>query len=579
MRTKLILFLLVLSSNALFGQNKMYFDVEWKATKPQNANYYRIYTNNVNDTVKDYYITGELESKGVALVLDTVDDIGTVWKGIKTSYYRDGTIKAIDCFNSHGKRDSISKHYYETGKIRQEINCKNGFIVGKYYKEWDEFGKLEKVFSETFHEGNNVNSWPLSTNEKHSCKILVDTGMQMATYSNIGVAQAVSLPLDINRDFSIETTVAFKAGDDAFWHGLIWGFKDWSNYLYYYISADGHYKIGHFQNGIENVQSSGQTSNYIKKSQEAIKEQAEGQTSDALHKGKDVNDMQVIRKKGNMVYSVNGLVLEELKSYPLYGNYVGFSIPMGKQRIIFENLTVRQSLDTTKAATPGAEGGKVGQNSSDNEFSGWKGNGSGFFIDPSGYIVTNNHVVENATEVEVDAIQDGQRVFFKAKVISTDKTNDLAVLKITDDKFKAYTTLPYNFKTETSDVAESIFALGFPEANRLGVEVKFTDGKISSKTGFKGKPEWYQISVPVQPGNSGGPLFDYNGNIIGIVNAKIEGVAESNVAYAIKSSYLKTFLETLPAKLNLPSSTSLAPKPLTDKIKVLTDYVVMIKVK
>jgi S1-C subfamily serine protease len=579
MRIKLILLLSVLFSCSLFGQNKLYYDVEWRATSAQNATYYRVYTNNIADTVKDYYTTGEIESKGIALVLDTVDDVGSVWKGIKTSYYRDGTLMAVDCFNSLGKRDSISRHYYETGKLKQELNYKNGFAVGKYYKEWDEFGNLEKVFNETFHEDNNVNSWPLSTNEKHSCKILVDTGLQMATYGEIGVAQAISLPLDINRDFSIDAVVSFKAGDDAYWHGIIWGFKDWSNYLYYYISADGHYKIGHFQNGIENVQSSGQTSNYIKKSQDDINQQAAGQTSDALHEGKDVNDMQVIRKKGNMIYSVNGLVLEELKSYLLYGNYIGFSIPEGKQRVIFKKLMVRQSLDTGKAGNSSGSGIKVGQNSSNNEFSGWKGNGSGFFIDPSGYIVTNNHVVENATEVEVDAIQDGQRVFFKAKVISTDKTNDLAVLKITDDKFKAYTTLPYNFKTETSDVAESIFALGFPEANRLGVEVKFTDGKISAKTGYKGNPEWYQISVPVQPGNSGGPLFDYNGNIIGIVNAKIVGSAESNVAYAIKSSYLKTFLETLPAKLNLPSSSSLAQKPLTDKIKVLTDYVVMIKVK
>jgi S1-C subfamily serine protease len=111
----------------------------------------------------------------------------------------------------------------------------------------------------------------------------------------------------------------------------------------------------------------------------------------------------------------------------------------------------------------------------------------------------------------------------------------------------------------------------------MGDEVKFTDGKISSKTGFQGDITTYQISVPVQPGNSGGPLFDYDGNIIGIVSAKI--MAADNVSYAIKSSYLRNLLDVLPESINIPNDQALSSITLTEKIKLLSDYVVLIKIK
>ncbi len=208
----------------------------------------------------------------------------------------------------------------------------------------------------------------------------------------------------------------------------------------------------------------------------------------------------------------------------------------------------------------------------------WAGNGSGFFIDNNGYIATNYHVIDGATDIEVDIVKDNQKQSFKAKVISSDKQNDLAIIKIEDAKFKPFQKLPYSFKSIISDVGSNVFALGYPMAlTVMGEEVKFTDGKISSKTGFQGDITTYQISVPVQPGNSGGPLFDYDGNIIGIVNAKI--MAADNVSYAIKLTYLKNLIDVIPDKLILPSDISISQKTLTDKIKVLSNYVVLIKIR
>jgi S1-C subfamily serine protease len=220
------------------------------------------------------------------------------------------------------------------------------------------------------------------------------------------------------------------------------------------------------------------------------------------------------------------------------------------------------------------------QNRKDN--SDWKGNGTGFFIDKHGNIATNYHVVEDANSIEVEFIRNGIKKTYSAKVIQSDKQNDLSIIKINSDEFKPFLKLPYNFKTNISDVGSNIFSLGYPMAlSLMGTEIKFTDGKISSKTGMQGDITSYQISVPIQPGNSGGPLFDFDGNLIGItssgVNRKLD--ITENVNYAIKSSYLKNLIDVLDYKLTLPNDTSISHMTLTEKIKELSDYVVLIKIK
>jgi S1-C subfamily serine protease len=212
----------------------------------------------------------------------------------------------------------------------------------------------------------------------------------------------------------------------------------------------------------------------------------------------------------------------------------------------------------------------------------WRGNGSGFFISKSGYIVTNNHVIDGASEIEVEFKYKNEVEGFNAKIVKVDKTNDLAIIKIDDSEFSNLSDIPYNFKTRSVDIGTEIFALGYPMAlSLMGKDIKFTDGKISSKTGLGGDITTYQIQVPIQPGNSGGPLFDFKGNLIGItssgVNRKLD--ITENVNYAIKSSYLLNLIDVLPETITLPSSNQLASKPLTEQIKILSDYVVLIKVK
>ncbi len=175
--------------------------------------------------------------------------------------------------------------------------------------------------------------------------------------------------------------------------------------------------------------------------------------------------------------------------------------------------------------------------------------------------------------------KNGKTAVYEATVVSTDRQNDLAILKISSLDFKPLENLNYNFKTKIQDVGSSVFSLGYPLTQIMGNEIKFTDGKISSKSGFQGDITTYQISVPIQPGNSGGPLFDEKGNLVGITSSGVNKQLADNANYAIKTSYLKLLIDSTNDRIELPNSLELKNRSLTDQIKTLSEYVVLIKVK
>lgn len=206
---------------------------------------------------------------------------------------------------------------------------------------------------------------------------------------------------------------------------------------------------------------------------------------------------------------------------------------------------------------------------------GWSGTGFALY---QGHIVTNYHVVEDAKTIFIKGVKGDFNTEYRAKVIATDKTNDLAVLKIDDEKFSSFGTIPYKIKRSMSDVGESVWALGYPMTSVMGDEIKFTDGKISSRTGIQGDMSVYQISVPIQPGNSGGPLFDNYGNIVGITSSGLnrEEFNSENVNYAIKTSYLYNLIESTITTSILPQGTAMQGQSLTQKIKLAKNFVFMV---
>ena len=197
--------------------------------------------------------------------------------------------------------------------------------------------------------------------------------------------------------------------------------------------------------------------------------------------------------------------------------------------------------------------------------------GSGFFLSQDGYIITNYHVIENARTIKVSGINDDYKTSYTARVEISDKQNDLAILKITDTSFKSLPSIPYTFKYTTSSVGEDCFVLGYPLISTMGMDIKLTNGIISSKTGFEGNIAEYQMSAPVQPGNSGGPLFDKNGNIIGVVCAKHREA--ENAGYAIKASYIRNLVELLPTNIKMPQTNMLAGKALPKQVELASKAV------
>lgn len=194
--------------------------------------------------------------------------------------------------------------------------------------------------------------------------------------------------------------------------------------------------------------------------------------------------------------------------------------------------------------------------------------GSGFSL-LEGYLVTNFHVIENAKRV---IVQSGSDVFSNKKtatVIATDKVNDLALLKVQGDI--ATYTLPYSIKTFTSDVGEDVWVLGFPLTSTMGDEIKLTTGVISAKSGYEGDVAMYQISAPIQPGSSGGPVFDGKGNLIGVICAHHLGA--ENVGYAIKSLYLRNLIESFVNHDIMPHDNKISGKSLSEQVKAVKDYV------
>ncbi len=200
--------------------------------------------------------------------------------------------------------------------------------------------------------------------------------------------------------------------------------------------------------------------------------------------------------------------------------------------------------------------------------------GTGFAI-ANGYIATNYHVTSGTKNIRVKGINGNMKESYKGYVVASDKEHDISIIKIVDKKFENFGTIPYNINQDVTDVGDDIFVLGYPMTETMGEEIKLTKGIISAKSGYKGADDMYQISAAVQPGNSGSPLFNSDGTIIGIVNAT-HGDAE-NVNYAIKISYLNSLIHNSNLNIDINKHNKIHAKRLSKKVRKIKDYVYLIE--
>jgi S1-C subfamily serine protease len=214
--------------------------------------------------------------------------------------------------------------------------------------------------------------------------------------------------------------------------------------------------------------------------------------------------------------------------------------------------------------------------------------GTGFYVTDSGHLVTNHHVIEGASKIEI--LTDGRSI--PAQLVASDSENDLAILKV------EITPPDFLYFADSAEISigDQVFTIGFPRPSSQGRNPKFTEGSISALTGIDDDDTQLQISAPIQPGNSGGPLVARNGMVAGVVASTLSplkqlangGGLPQNVNYAVKSPLAIELLNkhsiTQPVAPKASDSDTPQTEPADNQlykasIKKVQNSVVMIRVE
>jgi len=214
---------------------------------------------------------------------------------------------------------------------------------------------------------------------------------------------------------------------------------------------------------------------------------------------------------------------------------------------------------------------------SNNDYFVVSASGSCFALNEDGYLATCYHVIEDARRIRIRGVNEDFEHPLIAKVIVSDQDNDLAILKIDDSHFSTLETLPYQIKSIPSEVGEEVFTLGYPLRAVMGDEIKLTNGVISACSGYMGDVTSYQLSATVQSGNSGCPVFNSDGDVIGVVNARLENI--ESASYAIKEQYLNKLIQNQRIRLSSHRIQSMSNMPMTTKVKNIKPFVYIVEVE
>ncbi len=245
------------------------------------------------------------------------------------------------------------------------------------------------------------------------------------------------------------------------------------------------------------------------------------------------------------IYKIN--VRENSVTYQLKGNLDSLNMSFGH---------LKTSLDSIKHHVPQTYTGSFG---------------SCFLVSQNGYFITNHHIIKNAKELHIVNKTDST-IVWKARPIYEDPILDLALIQIIDSAYFEHTPL---IADENEQLGSDLYSLGFPKK-----DIVYGEGVLSSENGHNGDTLSIQTSIPANPGNSGSPIFNKKGQIVGIITAR----HPHNVAstYAVKPQFIKLFLNNTPDSLQISSNPYNSQKfkqlEQVNKIKQLRKFVFRLEV-
>ncbi|GAB4204966.1 MAG: hypothetical protein Fur0023_13270 [Bacteroidia bacterium] len=390
---------------------------------------------------------------------------------------------------------------------------------------------------ETFDESSA--EWDLYRSDKSIARI-ENKSLEIESLNDHGTSRYIPI-FKPDNPFSIETEIDYSALTPKNKAGVIFAFKDWDNFAYFLLNNNSETYIGYVKDGNLNEKISGM--------------------SCSSFKPKEINLIKIYREGEKLVFSVNGEIQFAVPSIGMYGLNLGYAI-FGKGKLRVNDLVYKYYTNSSSKSL----------SEEDKEI---KATGTGFLISDKGYVVTNEHVISKSNQIYVE--NNGKT--YKAELVTVDKANDIAILKISDTAFKVKSEMILNIRDNfNANLGAYVYTVGYPLAlEGMGKEPKFADGKISAKTGFEGAVNSFQTTIPVQPGNSGSPVFNEQGEVIGIINAKYRG--GDNVSYAVKSTFIKNLIDALPNDIPLNRNNSLQHLNLEDKLKIQINYIYLIKIK
>jgi hypothetical protein len=563
-----------------------YFDENWKRCDKSTASFYRKITyisdNIPLDIVKDYYISGNIYRKQFLSYVNYTDEaLNFKDAGEYITYYENGQVFREGAVNYRGNFCDVQKFYHSNGQLK--ISCdynQFGKMSGERI-EFDDQGKLTayaKYSNDELNDGkyfliNKEGYWEHHYFEDFEAKFdfwneegpvnsfYYDDMLVVKSKKNESFYRTIPLNINAENQFNInlDLFVSRKNMKKSGIFGLIIDYQDGNNYFLFTLNNKNNAQLIQKLNG-----------EYYEIASKKIQ---------LVNNGDFYNlNFSMLNYYDGIKFMLNHELIHEEKTWQWKGSKYGLFLS-GESTFFIENLGTIEFYDQENS-NKFTNQVLNKMNNPDGIAGQFTGSGTGFFISRKGHVVTNYHVIEDSKQIFIQLNIDGQVKTYSAIPLINDKLNDLAILKI-QEEFDLGFELPFNIDFSVRDVGTEVFTLGYPMIDVIGSEIKFTDGKISAKSGIEGDIRQYQITTPIQPGNSGGPLFDMNGNIVGIIQSTLnrENYNAENVNFAIKSTILKNLIDSAPEKILLGNNLNSSSQQLTMMIKKYNNCIPLILIK